>query len=839
MMKGARLIYPAVLGLLMLGLLLLQFEKALDSSVSLQASDAPLVWTHQIKQMVSKGVLSWANTSHGLGAFSPMISGELTFLFYGLLPEQKVDEAIIITSLFFTSFFFFMFLRERGLGGLAAIAGALTLGLSSSLVSIASAGHMGKFTGMAYMTGAMWLVQRALTKRGIASVLWAGWMLGCSLICSRDTSFIILLGVGLVWLCDVVTLAAKDRRQAKRPLLVVAAVLLIGAFMSFPIAMQFMSSDQSGGGPEVMNEQQKWEWATQWSLPSDELVKLVSPSYFGWDSWDEEAPYWGSMGQSAGWKTTGQGFRNFTQTNEYLGIVAVMLALIGVGGVLAGMGKSGEKREVLMWGGLALVFLVVSLGKYGFLYRLVYSLPVMSSIRNPVKFMHVVSIALAVLTAHGVAVLEALPAKETSARRQIIAVLASSSILLFFFVLLAARAPWAQQSLAARLTRDGFAAAKDGILATMQASVLRSALFAMLVTLCVGLVCAWRKVKLPTQARFLMPGIIIVLLAADLIGVNKRYVSYYSPKRIYRSNPVFDYLRGQKGYRVKFVPHNWGLFNQWNSLLVPYYFVKSLDAPAESRPPADKVAFLRAVGAMPERYWAIAGVKDVVIPAELAPRLGSEVLSKWKPKKGFAITQGASGVRIQWLPLNQSPAFLVLENPDVNRVVEWYSGWKISDFDQAISGMGSTAFDHKGLLLLSDKGISEAGVSGALGSDKAPDGTPRSLQVLRYDESMLEFDCGEGPSGWVLFNDYFNPAWRAVSEGESCPIVRAHGIFMAVAVPSGARKVTLTYHGNTSAFWVPVSLMCLFALLSIIAAVRSLVRAKKVKVDQKPQHAES
>ena len=151
-----------------------------------------------------------------------------------------------------------------------------------------------------------------------------------------------------------------------------------------------------------------YTWATQWSLPSDELPKLLVPSYCGYDSWHASAPYWGRMGRSEGWEASKQGFRNFTQTNEYLGASVLLLALIGLtGGCLRLARKKRQKEggrsdDVAFWSVLGLISLIMALGKYGFLYRLFYELPMMSSIRNPVKFMHLVSLAVSVLCAHGV-----------------------------------------------------------------------------------------------------------------------------------------------------------------------------------------------------------------------------------------------------------------------------------------------------------------------------------------------------------------------------------------------------------------------------------------------------
>ena len=76
----------------------------------------------------------------------------------------------------------------------------------------------------------------------------------------------------------------------------------------------------------------------------------------------------------------------------------------------------GERRAVWFWGGAALVSLLAAWGRHAFLYRLLYQLPYVSTIRNPIKFMHPFHIAWLILAAYG---MEALWRRylQTAARR--------------------------------------------------------------------------------------------------------------------------------------------------------------------------------------------------------------------------------------------------------------------------------------------------------------------------------------------------------------------------------------------------------------------------------------
>ena len=60
-----------------------------------------------------------------------------------------------------------------------------------------------------------------------------------------------------------------------------------------------------------------------------------------------------------------------------------------------------ERFDAWFWGAAALFSLVASWGRHAFLYRLLYQLPYISTIRNPIKFMHPFHIAWLILAAYG------------------------------------------------------------------------------------------------------------------------------------------------------------------------------------------------------------------------------------------------------------------------------------------------------------------------------------------------------------------------------------------------------------------------------------------------------
>ena len=174
--------------------------------------------------------------------------------------------------------------------------------------------------------------------------------------------------------------------------------------------------ERGSGAAEAPDEAElhrRWIFATNWSMPPEAVAEFVAPSFQGYDSGSREVPYWGRIGRSDGWEETHAGFANFRQHSLYVGAPAVGLALfalaaavfafVRVGGVRAPARDRDRAAAALFWGGAALVALLLALGRFGFLYRFFYKLPMMDLVRGPLKFVHLAELAAAVLAALGLA----------------------------------------------------------------------------------------------------------------------------------------------------------------------------------------------------------------------------------------------------------------------------------------------------------------------------------------------------------------------------------------------------------------------------------------------------
>ncbi|MDD5482803.1 MAG: hypothetical protein PHP98_04035 [Kiritimatiellae bacterium] len=336
------------------------------------------------------------------------------FCFY-ILPAIAFKNWFQAVNLAGASLFLAMFLRERKLGLPAQILAALTAFWLGSNFTLIYAGHILKYATMFLAMVSLWSLDRAIQQR---SFLWSfvtGGTIGFMMLEQQDVALFIGIFLAAFALYEFYRF---EKFNLPLFLRIFAPMALCALMIGGPNALSVYAANVGGAKKseaqttpdERESPAQQWEFATQWSWPPEECVDFIAPGYTGWRSGEPEGPYWGRMGRSAGWERTGQGFMNFKLENHYLGAIPVFLALFAIAAALVRQQANahsilnpsdGNRAEIIFWAGAAAVALLLSFGKYFPLYYLFYQLPLVNSIRNPNKFLHVFQIALGILAAYG------------------------------------------------------------------------------------------------------------------------------------------------------------------------------------------------------------------------------------------------------------------------------------------------------------------------------------------------------------------------------------------------------------------------------------------------------
>ncbi len=301
------------------------------------------------------------------------------------------------------------FLRGRKLSRLASYGGALLLAFSGYWFTLFSAGHGSWFIWMIYGLFPFGLIDRALEKGKLKNWLLLGASLGWASYWQTDLWLLFSVFEASYF---IFRLIEHKKIPFKGMLIALVALFIVGSSGFYNAIFKDLAGRdaQISQGQTLTNvndktnDEKRWIFVTNWSLPPEEaieffipringdtscLVTLLSGSYYQ----TGVKPYTGSLGRPYGAKEG-----NYRQHSLYVGLVTCVLALIGII-----FGLIRKDKFVMFFFVSAIVFCLLSFGRYfELLYRCVYLLPFGDYLRAPVKWHHLTEFSICVLAAFGV-----------------------------------------------------------------------------------------------------------------------------------------------------------------------------------------------------------------------------------------------------------------------------------------------------------------------------------------------------------------------------------------------------------------------------------------------------
>ena len=355
---------------------------------------------------------------------SGMASLDLHDILELLLPPEVFCDLEYPLDLFIIALAFGWFLRTRGIARLGASLGGIFFALMGYSLTLVSAGHRGFFTMTLYSVLMFAFLARGLGGKGLANFALAGVCAAWGIRRQIDFAVIYCMLAAIYSLALALRMAAAEQWSAKcleklsAGFAVAAAAFAIAAAPTIRNSFSDIFADRKGTVEATANANAsadngsesadaKWIFTTNWSLPPDETLEFVAPSIKGRQSGDRALPYWGRLGRTWKWEETHQGFMNFRQHLVYIGAIPLSLALLAVLALLRS-NPNPESRipdlrfEIRFWAIVWIVGLLLAYGRFTPFYRLFYSLPYISYLRAPVKFVRLVEFSTAVLASMGV-----------------------------------------------------------------------------------------------------------------------------------------------------------------------------------------------------------------------------------------------------------------------------------------------------------------------------------------------------------------------------------------------------------------------------------------------------
>jgi hypothetical protein len=384
----------------------------------------------------------WADmneTGANVGTYSLSITGGLLWLL-GSVGYSKFYAAI---ALFIVGLGALTFFRALKFSTLAATLGALAAMLDSTFLATACWGVASQqiALGMVFFALALIVANNAETPWPVrwARLALAGLCVGVNVKEAADIGALYSLFVAAF--VFVKSLADGDGTRLMKAARGAARVTVVAGFAGF-IALQTILSlvgtsitGIAGSGQDTESKAQRWDWATQWSLPKKETFGLVVPGLFGYkmDTPKDMIPqvkddynngvYWGGVGRdpaldrfydSGGQGAAPSGFMRFSGGTNYCGILVLLVAAWTVAQSFRRQNSvftETQKKFIWFWTAVMIVSLPLAWGRFapgsnssdGFLfYALLYKLPYFSTIRNPAKFLNFLAWALVILFGYGI-----------------------------------------------------------------------------------------------------------------------------------------------------------------------------------------------------------------------------------------------------------------------------------------------------------------------------------------------------------------------------------------------------------------------------------------------------
>lgn len=694
------------------------------------------------------------------------------------------------------------YLSGRGVSAMAAWCGGLALGLSGYTFTLFCAGHSGYFHMISSAIWAFGLLDRGFKTKHSFYFAMLGMVFAWGIVYQPDVFLLVafVAGAYAIWLSFISSAGITKSVLKIWPRFLISVIFLclagfggIQAALTTQVAnrkAQISGSDQSMSQSDAAasktatsvaaQKEVQWLFATNWSLPPEDMLEFVVPGVFGNESVHGAHPYWGRLGQPhKSIYQKGHMMPNYRQHTVYLGILSVVFAVFSVCVWLRIRRKRPEHdeepvvtdvyRDIPFWMGVWVVCLILAMGRFTPLYRLFYAIPYMSLIRAPVKFLHLVEIATALMCGYGVHAFLARD-KMTLPLRKIFIWVAGIAVCVLVMTALIFMA--GQQSIVQHVKSLAAIPGADGVPAYALKNIGRSLLFLVPFTVIAFLLCRRNNQRVFVAFGYLIMG----LLVCDQALIARRYVKSMDLRPYYRENMVLKALKEDSNGSVPHVidySSSRSSGAEWFRLSLVYNGVVIVE-PSESVSGKRLGELFELLQKKPAHLWKVLNVRYLIVPYSAAGGLVQTGAAK--PLLGFEIGDGVLRQSLQ--PSESTLALLKLNGvgSEPRLLTSWLGGVAPEEQIARIGTVEEVVTDAAEVVALSGKKDGKVEVL----SERS---IPAAYSIKAKTSSAL-------PS-LLVFNQPVSPQYQITIDGKGVKSYVADGVWMAAEVPAGEHEVAL------------------------------------------------
>ncbi len=653
----------------------------------------------------------------------------------------------------------FVLMNMLGMSRSSALIGSAISALTPYTFGLINAGHLNKIFSMAYIpwviAAAIYLIDRTTIKAilflalATALQLWANhpqvayytWM---------------VIGFYYVWMVgsSIKTISIK---RSIYPLVGIVAGLILALFMvSDPYLDIYKFQKHSNRGARSVLDRSNqtesgtdWNYATQWSFHPLETISFIYPYHYGLQNTSDpkRGAYWG--------------FMPFTQSTHYLGLVAIIFAILGA------LLKKPDRLEWIFWTITALT-LVTGFGSYlPVLYKPFYSLlPFFSKFRIPSMIYMLLAVTIPFLAARGIDTLLDQTDKEETFKKVLYVAGGIGGITMILIMF-----------------GDGlfsFSAVGDarynnpGFITKMRSSRIelynKGLLLAFSISIgALGLI--WGLIYEKIKRHIFVYGLLLLALF-DLWMLNSEFMDIKPPKNMdmmFQKSKAIEY--------VKEDPDHFRIF------------------------PADKL------GSNQYSYWNIESIGGYR-PIKL--RNYQDLMDA----KGFNKPQIMDMLNVKYVLTSRK-----INNPDfvsIKGVPGLYENKNVLPKAWIVGDVKAVNSQRESLMetLLSGFDPSKTAILYNYSGDRSMKDVSGQVSVRSRTENKIELISISDTGGLLVLSEiYYKPGWKATVNGNETPIYQTNHILRSVEVPPGEIEVIFEYDTNP---WERTRILSRVSFLSVI-----------------------
>ena len=807
---------------------------------------------------------NWLGAS--LGVASPSFMFMMMWLFSPVMAAKFLAPTFVLVAGLAAAFCF----RVLGFRPMICLLGGIAAELNSNFLSNAcwGVGTRGSALAAAFLAIAgIWS-----SRRGHAwlKLVLAGFATGMSVMEGGDNGMLFSLYVAAFAFFVAVIGESSVAKRVIRGIGTVAVLAVFAGLIAF-VSIKSLIGTQITGKTDMEQtaetKERRWAGATMWSLSKRETLRVIIPGLFGYRmDTPNGGEYWGQVGsdpnipdiqkklhdsdpqvqqqalnylRQTSWRSSGAG--------EYAGVLVVLIAAWALARSFSRKSQTYstvEKKVIWFWAAMGFIGVLFAWGRFAPFYQLFYALPYMSTIRNPMKFMHPAHMTLMILFAYGLQGLAReylekvekprpptragaalAPGGWTGAtvweKRWTYACLGVLALSAVTWMIYSSMKSDLVKYMVENAVGDSSHAAD-----VAKFSIHEVGIFVLVLAVSVGAVLALQSGMFRGPRAIWGGALLGVILFGDFARASAPWIQYYDYKTRYESNPVLDVLRDKPWeHRVTMPPFQlndqFSMFQnfyraEWVQHQLQYYNIQTLDVTQDPRPPVEKTSYINATGKNIARYWQLTNTRFIFGVAGLADGLNQQldpVQKRFRQIMAFALypKPGTSAAGVQ---TNLTGPFALIEFTGALPRAKVYSQWQVSTNDaNTLATLGSTNFNPEELVLVNEEIPAPAATIAAIATGS------NSVTYLSYEPKRFVQRVFTATPGLLLVNDHYDPDWKVTVDGKPEKLLRCNFLMRGARVPAGPHTVEWHYRPDLKAAYISWSAFITALLLCGMLAV--------------------